>query len=57
MADVDPDDHTVPELEDAIEDVEDVEALRSILEAERAGKDRKTAKAALERRIDAFLDR
>ena len=53
MAELDPGDHTVDELRDALEDVDDAEALQAILEAERDGKDRKTAKEAIEARIEA----
>ena len=56
MVDVDPSDHTVAELEDAIEDVDDVDGLRAILAAEEEGKDRKTAKEAIEARIAAVGD-
>jgi electron transfer flavoprotein alpha subunit len=50
---IDPNDYTVEELKAEIEDVEDIEGLWTALEAEESGKDRKTAKEAIERRIDA----
>jgi electron transfer flavoprotein alpha subunit len=53
---IDPSEHTVDELKAQIEDVEDVEDLWAALEAEKSGKDRKTAKKAIERRIDAVED-
>ena len=53
---IDPSDHTVDELNTEIEDVEDIEGLWALLEAEKSGKDRKTAKEAIERRIDAVED-
>ncbi len=52
MPELDPSDHTVRELKDALEDVDSANALQNILEAERDGKDRKTAKQAIERRLD-----
>jgi len=53
---IEPSEYTVEELKAEIQDVEDPEALRAILESEEDGKDRKTAKAAIERRIDAVED-
>jgi len=53
---IDPSDHTVDELNTEIEDVEDIEGLWALLEAEKSGEDRKTAKEAIERRIDAVED-
>jgi electron transfer flavoprotein alpha subunit len=53
---LDPSDHTVDELEDALDGVEDADDLDAILDAEREGKDRKTAKEAIERRLDAVGD-
>ena len=50
---LDPSDHTVAELRDALADVDDAGALEEILAAEEDGKDRKTAKEAIERRLDA----
>jgi|GEM_PF-48128 len=56
MADVDPGEHTVAELEAALEDIDAVADLEAILEAEASGKDRKTAKEAIEARIAAIGD-
>lgn len=49
----DPGDYSVSELTDALEDVDDPEALTAILEAERGGTDRKTAREAIEERLQA----
>lgn len=49
---IDPGDHTVSELEDALEEVEDPEALDAILEAERSGENRTTALEAIEERLE-----
>lgn len=51
---VDPTEHTVAALEDAIEDIEDADALRELLERERDGDDRETAIAAIEARLSAL---
>lgn len=48
---VDPGEHTVPELKEAIGDVDDAAVLEAALEAEVAGKDRTTAVRALTGRI------
>ncbi|AUV82057.1 hypothetical protein C2R22_10690 [Salinigranum rubrum] len=48
-----PADHSVAELKDALEDVDDVEALERLLEAERTGEERVTAIDAIETRLDA----
>lgn len=50
---IDPSDHTVSELEGALEDVDDPEALDAILEAEHDAEDRTTAIEAIEARLDA----
>ncbi|MFB6227901.1 MAG: FAD-binding protein [Halobacteriales archaeon] len=50
---IEPSDYTVEELKTEIEDIEDIEGLWAALEAEESGKDRKTAKEAIEGRIDA----
>lgn len=52
MAAQDPGDFTVSELRDELEDVTDPDTLETMLEAERDGKDRKTAKEAIEGRRD-----
>jgi electron transfer flavoprotein alpha subunit len=50
---LDPSDHTVSELKDTLVDIDDHDELEAVLEAERDGKDRKTAKEAIEKRLDA----
>lgn len=54
MTDLDPDEHTVDELTDELETVDDADELDAILEAERAGRDRKTAREAVHRRLEAI---
>lgn len=49
---LDPSEYTVAELEDEVENIESLEELESILDQEIAGKDRVTAKQAVEDRID-----
>ncbi|WP_435552139.1 FAD-binding protein [Natrinema sp. CGMCC1.2065] len=53
MPAIDPDDHTVAELTDELETVDDADELRAILEAERAGQDRDTARDAVHGRLEA----
>ena len=53
---IDPNDRTVSELRDALEEVEDPDAVEAILEAEEAGKNRSTAREAIQERIEE-LDR
>jgi len=53
---MDPSEHTVEELTEAIDSIDDVGTLETALDAERDGEDRKTAKAAIERRIEAVRD-
>ncbi|SFC62734.1 electron transfer flavoprotein alpha subunit apoprotein [Halobiforma haloterrestris] len=50
---MDPNEHTVDELEDELESIDDEDVLQSILEAEQAGRDRKTAREAVHRRLEA----
>jgi electron transfer flavoprotein alpha subunit len=50
---LDPADHTVAELKEALETIDDPDTLEEILAAEREGKDRKTGVAAIESRLDA----
>ncbi|WP_276245861.1 electron transfer flavoprotein subunit alpha/FixB family protein [Haladaptatus sp. YSMS36] len=50
---LDPADYTVKELESELEDVEDEGELQEILDAEKDGKGRTTAVAAIEARLDA----
>ncbi|MFA9504186.1 FAD-binding protein [Natrinema sp. H-ect1] len=54
MPAIDPDDHTVAELTDELETVDDADELWAILEAERAGQDRDTARDAVHGRLEAI---
>ena len=49
---VDLSEQTVADIANMIRDVEDVKLLEDILEREKAGKDRKSAKSQIEKRID-----
>ena len=51
---IDPDEHTVDELTEELETIDDVDELEAVLEAEQAGQDRKTAREAINRRLDAI---
>ncbi|WP_058365409.1 hypothetical protein [Haloparvum sedimenti] len=51
VVDPDPSERTVDELRDRVEDVEDVDLLEAIKDAEEDGKDRETAKDAIDARI------
>ena len=51
---LDPDEYTVDELREELETVDSREEAQSILEAEQAGKDRKTAREAIHRRLEAL---
>ncbi|GKZ12407.1 FAD-binding protein [Haladaptatus sp. T7] len=52
MTDTDPGDRTVEEIEDDVRTIEDPGALSDLLTAEEEGKDRKTAKEAIQARIN-----
>ncbi|QCW02657.1 electron transfer flavoprotein subunit alpha/FixB family protein [Natrinema pallidum] len=52
MTELDPNDYTVDELTTALETIDDTDDLQSILEAERAGQDRATAREAVHRRLE-----
>ncbi len=52
MSEIDPSDYTVSELKDELKGIDSAENLRDILESEEDNKDRKTAKQAIERRLD-----
>lgn len=54
--DVDPDAHTVDELSDEIESVDDPEALKEIYEAETDHQDRKGAKEVIQDRLEELTD-
>jgi electron transfer flavoprotein alpha subunit len=49
---LDPNDHTVDELEAELETLDDVEEVQTLLESEQAGRDRKTAREAIHRRLE-----
>jgi electron transfer flavoprotein alpha subunit len=53
---LDPSEYTIQELGPAIQDVDDVDELRAILEAETEGEDRVGAKKLIESRIEKFED-
>ncbi|MFC3478292.1 electron transfer flavoprotein subunit alpha/FixB family protein [Halobacterium litoreum] len=53
---LDPSEYDISELGPAIQEVEDVEELEAILEAEKAGKDRVGAKKLVESRIEKFTE-
>mgnify|MGYP000589718455 FL=1 len=50
---IDLDEMTVADLANAVRDIEDIEVLESLLEQEKAGQDRKTAKNRIESQIEA----
>ncbi|WP_254531328.1 electron transfer flavoprotein subunit alpha/FixB family protein [Natrinema gelatinilyticum] len=52
MTTVDPDNHTVDELTDELETIDDADELQAILEAERTGQDRTTAREAIHNRLE-----
>ena len=54
LLDTDPADYTVAELRDLVDVVAEPVELERLLERERSGKDRKTAKEAIERRLDGL---
>ncbi|WP_066418112.1 electron transfer flavoprotein subunit alpha/FixB family protein [Halorubrum aethiopicum] len=58
MADapMDPGEYTIQELGPEIQSIEDVDALRAILEAEEAGEDRAGAKTVIESRLEKFTE-
>ncbi|KDE59542.1 electron transfer flavoprotein subunit alpha [Halostagnicola sp. A56] len=49
---IDPDEYTTDELSEELETVDDAEELNAVLEAERSGQDRKTAREAVHRRLE-----
>ena len=53
---LEPADYTVSELHDAIDDLDDPEALSVLLEVEADGENRKTAKEAIEERLETLQD-
>lgn len=54
MPEIDPGEHTIQELGPAIKDIEDVEELKAILEAEQDGESRAGAISLIESRIEKF---
>ncbi|MFC3958627.1 DUF2589 domain-containing protein [Halovivax cerinus] len=52
----DPSEYTVSELRETVAEVDDIDDARSLLEAERTGRNRKTARRAIERRIEHLRD-
>ncbi len=53
---LDPSEYTVDELKDELDAIDDTDELAAILEAERDGKNRKTAADAIEGRLDVLVD-
>jgi len=53
---LDPGEYDISELGPAVQDVEDVDELEAILEAEKAGEDRAPAKQLIESRIEKFRE-
>ncbi|ELY58158.1 electron transfer flavoprotein subunit alpha [Natronococcus amylolyticus DSM 10524] len=51
---LDPDEYTADELGEELEALDDVDELQTVLEAEQAGRDRKTAREAIHRRLEAL---
>ncbi|MCO8244061.1 electron transfer flavoprotein subunit alpha/FixB family protein [Haladaptatus sp. AB643] len=56
MAEITPGERTVSEIEDEVRTIEDPGALSELLTEEEDGKDRKTAKKAIQERIDEVAD-
>lgn len=50
---IEPAEHTVAELRDLLDDVDDPEALEAILEAEESGENRTTARESIEERLES----
>lgn len=53
---LDPSEYSVKELRDEVVEIDDPGELRQVLDAEREGKDRKTARRTLERRLEAVTE-
>ncbi|WP_207891645.1 electron transfer flavoprotein subunit alpha/FixB family protein [Natrarchaeobius halalkaliphilus] len=53
MTEIEPGEHTVDELNERLETVDDEEVLETVLEAEQSGQDRKTAREAIRSRLEA----
>ncbi|WP_232687282.1 electron transfer flavoprotein subunit alpha/FixB family protein [Halobacterium zhouii] len=56
MPEIDPNDHDISELGPKIQEVEDLDELEAMLEAEKAGQDRVGAKKLIESRIEKFAE-
>ncbi|WP_435349611.1 electron transfer flavoprotein subunit alpha/FixB family protein [Haloarchaeobius sp. HRN-SO-5] len=56
MASIDPGEYTIAELGPALKDIEDVDELQEILQAEKEGEDRTGAVTLIESRIDKFSE-
>ena len=56
MADLDPGEHTIDELRDELDDIDDRETLEELREAETDGEDRTGAKEAIDERLDTITD-
>ncbi|ELY95171.1 electron transfer flavoprotein subunit alpha [Natrialba hulunbeirensis JCM 10989] len=50
---LDPDDYSVDELREELDTIDETDELQAVLEAEQAGRDRKTAREAVHRRLEA----
>lgn len=56
MTDLDPNEYTIPELGPELKDIEDIDELRAILDAEEEGENRQGAKTLIESRIEKFTE-
>ncbi|KTG10950.1 gas vesicle synthesis family protein [Haloprofundus marisrubri] len=56
MPELDPTEHTVDELEDELQEIDDQATLRDAYEAEQSGEDRSSAKEAIRRRLDEVAE-
>lgn len=56
MTSLDPNEYNIPELGPALKDIEDIDELRAILEAEEEGENRQGAKTLIESRIEKFTE-
>lgn len=56
MTDLDPSEHTIDELSDELDDIDDPEVLREIREAETDQGDRTGAKAEIDERLEILTD-
>ncbi|WP_117592722.1 gas vesicle protein GvpO [Haloprofundus halophilus] len=56
MPELNPTEHTVDELEDELQEIDDQAVLRDAYEAEQSGDDRSSAKEAIRRRLDEVAE-